>query len=180
MGASLAVGAPSEIALAPLARVLEGARFEDTLAEVLYLDFRLYLEDNLLVKIDRASMACSLELRTPYLDHRLVEFAAGLPAALKVSRFRLKQILKRAVEPWLPHEIVYRQKRGFSVPIAQWIRQELRPLVDATLAEDKLKREGILNPPFIRRLLEEHWSGNADHRKALWAVLCFQWWRDQN
>ena len=180
MGASPSVaGTPSEIALARLSRILEGARFEDTLAEVLYLDFRLYLEDNLLVKIDRASMACSLELRTPFLDHRLVEFAAGLPAALKVSRFRLKHILKRAVEPWLPHEIVYRQKRGFSVPIAQWIRQELRPLADATLAEDKLKREGILNPPFIRRLLEEHWSGRADHRKALWAVLCFQWWRDR-
>jgi len=176
----LAAGTPSEIALAPLLRVLEGARFEDTLAEVLYLDFRLYLEDNLLVKIDRASMACSLELRTPFLDHRLVEFAARLPAALKVSRFRLKRILKRAVEPWLPREIVYRQKRGFSVPIAQWIRQELRPLVDATLAEDKLKREGILNAPFIRGLLEEHWSGRADHRKALWAVLCFQWWRDQH
>jgi len=175
----LPAGTPSEIALASLARVLEGARFEDTLAEVLYLDFRLYLEDNLLVKIDRASMACSLELRTPFLDHRLVEFAAGLPAALKVNRFRLKHILKEAVEPWLPHEIVYRQKRGFSVPIARWIRQELRPLADATLAEDKLKREGILNPPYIRRLLEEHWSGREDHRKALWAVLCFQWWRDQ-
>ncbi len=176
----LAAGTPSEMALAPLSRVLEGARFEDTLAEALYLDFRLYLEDNLLVKIDRASMACSLELRTPFLDHRLVEFAAGLPAALKVSRFRLKHILKRAVEPWLPHEIVYRQKRGFSVPIARWIRQELRPLVDSTLAEDKLRREGILNPPFIRHLLEEHWSGRADHRKALWAVLCFQWWREHH
>ena len=181
MGASsLAAATPLEIALAPTTRVLEGAHFEGTLAEVLYLDFRLYLEDNLLVKIDRASMACSLELRTPYLDHRLIEFAAGLPAALKVRRFGLKQVFKRAVEPWLPGEIVRRQKRGFSVPIARWIRGELRPFVDATLAEDKLRREGILNPAFIRRLLEEHWSGRADHRKALWAVLCFEWWRERN
>jgi asparagine synthase (glutamine-hydrolysing) len=174
----LVSGPPSHLAFAPLARAREGARFEDTLAEILYLDFRLYLEDNLLVKIDRASMACSLELRTPYLDHRLVEFAAGLPAALKVRRFRLKYLLKKAVEPWLPHGIVHRQKRGFSVPIAQWMRGKLRPLVDATLADDRLKREGIFNAAFVRRLLEEHWSGHADHRKALWALLCFRWWRE--
>ena len=179
-GVSALPATPSEIALGPTLEALEGAQFESTLAEVLYLDFRLYLEDNLLVKIDRASMACSLELRTPYLDNRLVEFAASVPTGLKVSRFRLKHILKRAVEPWLPREIVYRQKRGFSVPIAQWIRQELRPMVDATLAEDKLKRDGILNPQFIRGLLEEHWSGRADHRKALWAALCFEWWREQH
>ena len=120
--------------------MLEGARFDETVSEMLYLDFRLYLEDNLLVKVDRASMACSLELRTPFLDHRLIEFAEGLPGNLKVRRFQLKYILKKAVERWLPHEIVYRQKRGFSVPIASWMRNELRPLVDETLGEEKLRR----------------------------------------
>jgi asparagine synthase (glutamine-hydrolysing) len=169
----------SSVIFAPLARVLEGARFDGTLAEMLYLDFRMYLEDNLLVKIDRASMACSLELRTPYLDHRLVQFAAALPSALKVRRFQLKYILKKAVETWLPHEIVYRQKRGFSVPIASWMRGGLKTRLDETLAEEKLKRDGLLNAGFVRRLLQEHWSGKADNRKTLWTLLCFQLWYDR-
>jgi asparagine synthase (glutamine-hydrolysing) len=170
--------ASSEI-FSPLARVLEGARFDETLSEMLYLDFRLYLEDNLLVKVDRASMACSLELRTPFLDHRLIEFAEGLPGELKVRRFQLKYILKKAVERWLPHEIVYRQKRGFSVPIASWIRNELRPLVDETLEEEKLRRQGMFNAGFVRLLLAEHFSGKADHRKTLWTLFCFQLWFDR-
>jgi asparagine synthase (glutamine-hydrolysing) len=170
---------PSSGIFEPLGRVLEGARFDEPMSELLYLDFRLYLEDNLLVKIDRASMACSLELRTPFLDHRLIEFAAGLPAALKVRGFELKSIFKKAVEPWLPHKIVYRQKRGFSVPIARWMRQELRQEVDEALSLDKLKRQGIFNARFVRGLLEEHWSGRADHRKSLWTLFSFQLWHDQ-
>ena len=170
---------PSSIIFSPLERVLAGARFDETLSEMFYLDFRLYLEDNLLVKIDRASMACSLELRTPLLDHRLVEFAASLPAACKVRGFRAKYLLKKAVEQWLPHKIVYRPKRGFSVPIARWMREGLRPLLDETLGEDKLKRQGMFNVPFVRRLLREHWSGRVDHRKTLWTLLCFQLWYDR-
>jgi asparagine synthase (glutamine-hydrolysing) len=170
---------PSAAIFAPLGRVLEGAEFEETLDEVLYLDFRLYLEDDLLVKIDRASMACSLELRTPFLDHRLVEFACGLPAALKVRRFRLKSILKKAVENWLPRNIVYRQKRGFSVPVSIWMRGALRPLLDQTLNEEKIKRQGIFNAAFVRGLLNEHWAGRADHRRTLWTILCFQLWYDR-
>jgi asparagine synthase (glutamine-hydrolysing) len=170
---------PSSEIFLPLARVLEGARCDDTVSEMLYLDFRLYLEDNLLVKVDRSSMACSLELRTPFLDHRLIEFAEGLPSDLKVRRFQLKYLLKKAVERWLPHEIVYRQKRGFSVPIASWMRNELRPLVDETLGEEKLRRQGMFNSAFVRRLLNEHWAGKADHRKTLWTLLAFQLWYDR-
>ena len=170
---------PGDRLFAQLSRLLEGARFESTLAEMLYLDFRTYLEDNLLPKVDRASMACSLELRTPFLDQRLVEFAAGLPASLKVRHFRLKDILKRAVEPWLPREIVHRQKRGFSVPIASWMRQELRPLVERMLDSERLKRQGWFNPAFVRRLADEHFAGRADHRKPLWMLLCFQLWHDR-
>ena len=170
---------PSQMVFAPLRRVLEGACFEEPAAEMLYLDFRLYLEDNLLVKIDRASMACSLELRTPYLDHRLVEFAAGLPVALKVRGLRLKYLFKKAAAKWLPREIVYRRKQGFSVPIADWMRAGLRPLLEETLGERKLKRDGLLNAAFVRQMLEEHWSRRADHRKALWTLLCFQLWYDR-
>jgi asparagine synthase (glutamine-hydrolysing) len=173
-----ATGSPpaSVRVLAPLQKVLEGARFENALAEALYLDFHLYLADDLLVKIDRASMACSLELRTPFLDHRLIEFAAALPAKLKVRRFQLKYLLKKAVEPWLPTEIVHRQKRGFSVPVAGWLRRGLKPLLDEMLSEDRLKRQQIFNPQFVRRLVEEHHRGKADHRKALWTLLCFELW----
>ncbi len=163
----------------PFESVTAGTRFEDAMAEGLYLDFCLYLPDDLLVKIDRASMACSLELRTPFLDHRLIEFAAGLPAELKVRGFQLKSLLKKAVEPWLPREIVRRQKRGFSVPIARWFRRELRPLVSEMLSESRLKSEGLFNVEFVRRLIDEHQSGKTDHRKPLWALLCFELWRKQ-
>jgi asparagine synthase (glutamine-hydrolysing) len=167
---------PSSAVFSPLPRVLQGARFDEVLGEMLYLDFRMYLEDNLLVKVDRASMACSLEVRTPFLDHRLMEFVAGLPTNLKVRGFKGKYILKKAVEEWLPRKIVYRQKRGFTVPIASWIRNELRSLVIETLAEDKLKRQGFFNPAFVHQMLREHLEGRADHRKALWTLLCFQLW----
>ena len=169
----------SQEALAPLERVLDGATFECDLAEMLYLDFRLYLEDNLLVKVDRASMACSLEMRTPFLDHRLIEFAAGLPAELKVRGFELKYLLKKAAVKWLPRKIVYRQKRGFSVPISRWMRKELRPWLDEALGEERLKRQGLFNVPYVRRLLDEHWSERADHRKLLWALFCFELWHDR-
>lgn len=163
----------------PLSRVLEGVRFNDVLAEVLYLDFRMYLEDNLLVKVDRASMACSLEMRTPFLDHRLIEFAAGLPTNLKVRGFKTKYILKKAVEKWLPHKIVYRQKRGFTVPIASWLRDDLQPLMAETLEAAKLKRQGLFNSEYVQQLIGEHCAGVADHRKGLWALLCFQLWYDR-
>jgi len=131
------------------------------------------------VKVDRASMACSLEMRTPFLDYRLIEFAEGLPGRLKVRGFELKYLLKKAVERWLPREIVYRQKRGFSVPIASCMRNELRPLVDETLSEDKLRRQGMFNVAFVRQLLNEHWSGKVDNRKTLWTLFCFQLWYDR-
>ena len=170
---------PSRQALEPLEQVLEGATFESVLAQMPYIDFRMYLEDDLLVKVDRASMACSLEMRTPFLDHRLIEFAAGIPAELKVRGFELKYLLKKAAVQWLPRKIVYRQKRGFSVPIGRWMRKELRPSLDEALGEERLKRQGMFNVPFVRRLLEEHWSARADHRKLLWALFCFQLWYER-
>jgi asparagine synthase (glutamine-hydrolysing) len=160
----------------PLREVTRDVDFENELAEAMALDFSLYLADDLLVKVDRAGMACSLELRTPFLDHRLIEFAAALPAALKVRRFRMKYLLKKAVEPWLPREIVTRQKRGFSVPVAHWLRSELRPTLEELLGEERLKRQGLFDSVFVRRLLREHLEGKADHRKPLWTLLAFQLW----
>jgi asparagine synthase (glutamine-hydrolysing) len=170
---------PSSVIFNPLPPILEGTRFDEVLAEMLYLDFRMYLEDNLLVKVDRASMACSLEMRTPFLDHRLIEFAAGLPTNLKMRGFKSKYILKKAVEKWLPHKIVYRQKRGFTVPIASWLRNELRTLVADSLAEEKVKRQGLFNVTYVQQLIREHSAAQADHRKALWTLFCFQLWYDR-
>jgi asparagine synthase (glutamine-hydrolysing) len=160
----------------PLEDVIRGSKCENDLAEALYIDFSLYLADDLLVKLDRASMACSLELRTPFLEHHLIEFAAGLPAGLKVRRFQLKYLLKRAVEPWLPRRIVHRQKRGFSVPIAGWLRNEMQPMLKEMLSETRLRTQGLFNPVFVRRIMEEHRQGKADHRKTLWTLLMFQLW----
>ena len=109
----------------------------------------------------------------------LVEFAASLPSSMKVRGFTIKRILKKAVEPWLPHKIVYRQKRGFSVPIARWMRNELRPLMEDALGEERLKRQGIFDAAFVRGMLAEHLSGRADHRKALWTLLAFQLWHNR-
>lgn len=162
----------------PLDSVLAGARFESPLAQSLYLDFCLYLSDNLLVKIDRASMASSLELRTPFLDHRLIQFAASLPVSMKVRGFELKRVLKKAVAPWLPRRIVYRQKRGFSVPTARLLRRELRPLAEEMLSERRLRLEGTYDVGFVRRMLDLHQSGKRDFRKPLWALLCFELWRE--
>jgi asparagine synthase (glutamine-hydrolysing) len=160
----------------PLQAATAGVKFENELAEALYIDFSLYLPDDLLVKLDRASMACSLELRTPFLDHRLIEAAAGLPAGLRVRGLQLKYLLKKAVEPWLPRQIVYRQKRGFSVPIAAWMRKELQPLLREMLSETRLKTQALFNAAFIRRIMEEHRQGRADHRKMLWTLLMFELW----
>jgi len=99
---------------------------------------------------------------------------AGIPAGLKVRGFELKYILKKAAVQWSPRQIVYRPKRGFSVPISRWMREELRPGLDEALGEERLKRQGMFNVPFVRRLLREHRSQQADHRKILWALFCFQ------
>jgi asparagine synthase (glutamine-hydrolysing) len=158
---------------------ITGAKFEDTLAELLYLDFHFYLQDNLLVKVDRASMANSLELRTPFLDQRLIEFAASIPTKLKVRHFQLKYIFKQAVRPWLPRRIVRRQKRGFSVPVAALLRGTLNPIVDEAFAEERLRAHGFFNSQWIWKRIQEHRDGTADHRKCLWPLLCFQLWHER-
>ena len=165
-----------EASSAFLPDMLAGTTFEDILAELLYLDFHFYLQDNLLVKVDRASMANSLELRAPFLDQRLIEFAASIPSALKVRRFQLKHILKEAVRPWLPKRIVTRQKRGFSVPTAALLRTSLRPVMDKAFDEDLLRSHSLFDSLWIKKRVEEHRDGKADHRKSLWTLLCFQLW----
>ncbi|HXE56431.1 MAG TPA: asparagine synthase (glutamine-hydrolyzing) [Gemmatimonadales bacterium] len=143
----------------------------------LYVDLRSYLSDNCLVKVDRMSMACSLEARVPLLDVELVELAFRMPSALKVHRGRTKVLLKRVAARHVPAECVHRPKQGFSIPIKSWLGGAFRPLVEELLAPARLAAEGVFEPPVVERLKREHLEGRANHSHVLWALLVFQDWR---
>lgn len=147
---------------------------KDTVAAAMLLDYETYLRDNLLVKVDRATMLSSVEARAPFLDRELTRFALSLPTDLRVRGITTKWALKKAAEKWLPREVIYRRKRGLSVPIASWINQGLRSEVDRLLARDRLEASG-LNAAEIGRLLDEHRRG-ANHARPLWAVVMLQYW----
>ncbi len=141
--------------------------------------FRFYLQSDILVKADRASMAQSLEVRAPFLDGDLVKLVLGMPDALKLRGSTTKYILKKVMRPRLPRRVVDRPKKGFGVPVAKWICGELRGHFEETLSEKKLAHDGFFNPAEVRRLLREHLSGKADHRKKLWALYVFQKWKQR-
>lgn len=152
---------------------------DDPLLGAMLLDYRSYLRDNLLVKVDRATMLSSVEARAPYLDHYLTAFALSLPANLRVRGFETKWVLKKAAEKWLPKPVIYRRKRGLSVPIASWINHGLRGEVDRLLAPDRVRADGLMNERRLSALLDEHRSGRANHAKSLWAVVMLQYWLEK-
>jgi len=141
-----------------------------------YMDLKLYLQDDILVKVDRASMACSLEVRAPFLDHELVEFVMGLPSSLKLKGFTQKYLLKRAVANLLPKEVIQRKKKGFGIPVAKWVKGPLKDLFQDFLAPDRIGREGFLNAEYVTKLLEDHLAGKKDNRKQLWTLLVWELW----
>ena len=120
--------------------------YEDRITKLQYLDLRLYLQESILVKVDRASMACSLEVRAPFLDHELVEFVMNLPSKLKLRGFTSKYILKKAMENWLPDEVINRPKKGFGVPIAKWVKGPLKELFEELLSSRSNKTRRIPQP----------------------------------
>lgn len=138
-----------------------------------------YLQDGILVKTDRAAMAHSLEVRAPFLDHRLVEWALARSPAQKSPRGRPKQLLKDAFADLLPPAIASRRKSGFMLPLASYLRGPLRPLLLDHCSESAVRRHGLLNPARVARLVQEHLTARVDHRKQLWSVLCLQMWLDQ-
>ncbi|HVE51181.1 MAG TPA: XrtA/PEP-CTERM system amidotransferase [Casimicrobiaceae bacterium] len=146
---------------------------DDALALVQYLDLKTYLVGDINTKVDRASMAHSLEVREPLMDHELVEWLASLPSSLKVRGNEGKWLLKKAMEPRLPNEVLYRPKMGFAVPLARWFRGPLKARVATTLAGERLLSTGIFDPSYLARLADEHYSGARDHSPALWSLLMF-------
>jgi asparagine synthase (glutamine-hydrolysing) len=156
------------------------SRIPPGLNRLLYLCGKFYLQEGVLVKVDRASMAHSLEVRVPYLDHRLVEFMSGLPPNLKLRGVTGKYLLKKAAARLLPSRIVHRRKAGFMMPLASWIRGPFKPFIEEVLSESAIRRSGILAPPLVRIMLDDHYAGRRDHRKAIWSLLVFQAWHLNN
>ncbi len=144
------------------------------------VDFGLYLVDDLLTKTDRASMAWSLEARVPFMDTVVANFAFSLPARHKVRGLQKKRLLRKAVEPLLPREVVHGRKRGFSIPAAAWLRGELEPFARETLAPSTLERQGYLDPGAVTRVLDEHVAGHRDNSRQLWGLLSFTLWHERH
>jgi asparagine synthase (glutamine-hydrolysing) len=142
-------------------------------------DILTYLPDDILQKVDRASMAFSLEARVPLLDHRVVEFAARLPMAFKRRGGTGKYLLRKVLHELVPRELVERPKMGFGIPLNRWLRDGLRPLLDEYLSPERVRREGFLRPEGVTRLVREHLSGSRDHMYRLWALLSFALWRER-
>jgi asparagine synthase (glutamine-hydrolysing) len=146
------------------------------LDRLLYLDLKGYLGEGVLAKVDRASMACSLEVRVPLLDRRVVELAASLPADLKLRGLTTKYILKRALRGVVPASVLARRKKGFGVPLARWFREDLEPLLRDVCSTESIRRAGLFRPEAVERLLVEHRDGRRDHRKKLYTLLAWQLW----
>jgi asparagine synthase (glutamine-hydrolysing) len=145
----------------------------DPLSLVQYLDFKTYLPGDILVKVDRASMASSLEVRVPMLDYRFVDWVFGLPPSTKLRDGVGKYALKKALEPMLDQDLLYRKKMGFSVPLASWFRGPLRERVRSTLLEGPVADSGIFDRAVVADLVDKHASGRFDYSASLWTLMMF-------
>jgi asparagine synthase (glutamine-hydrolysing) len=137
---------------------------------------QLYLPGDLLVKMDIASMAHSLEVRSPFLDHKVVEFAASLPPALKLRRLTQKYLVKKIMRNVLPNQILQRKKMGFGLPIDHWFRHELREMTYDVLLDSRARQRGYFRPDVVRRYIDEHVAGKAQHHFRLWNLLLLELW----
>lgn len=141
-----------------------------------WADIHTYLPDDLLVKVDIASMAHGLEARSPLLDHTLMEWAARIPPSQKIANGETKSILKSAMEPFLPREVLYRPKMGFGVPIDHWLKTDLKEFAYDTLLSHSARQRGLIEPSFVRTMLDEHCRGVRLHHTRLWALLMLELW----
>jgi asparagine synthase (glutamine-hydrolysing) len=151
----------------------------DLLNRALYADTMTYLSGDLLTLTDRMSMVHSIEARAPFVDHELVEFMAGVPAALKLRRGTKKHLLKQAFRGTLPDEILFRRKQGFTVPLTVWFRNELNPMLRQLLSRERIERLGWFDPAVVQQLIEEHTSLRENHHARIWALLMLMVWHEQ-
>jgi asparagine synthase (glutamine-hydrolysing) len=143
---------------------------------LLYLDSKTYLPGDILTKVDRMSMAHSLEAREPLLDHKLIEFSQTIPASLKLRGLETKSILKRAVRGLIPDEIIDRKKQGFGVPIQKWFKEDLREMLHDTLTGSRARQRGYFKPGAVEAILDEHMRGRRDNSRHLWGLLTLELW----
>jgi asparagine synthase (glutamine-hydrolysing) len=148
----------------------------ENLNQCIYVDLKTSLADDLLALTDKMTMAASLECRAPFMDHELVELAARMPADLKVRGFTMKYVLKKAVQPWLPAEILNRKKRGFGAPMGAWLRRDLKLLVQETLSERQVKKRGLFQWPVVKQLIQRHDSKEGDYTDHLLALINLELW----
>jgi asparagine synthase (glutamine-hydrolysing) len=164
-------------------QLLEGyfrdAAWDTSLGQQQYVDLKTYLVDNILTKVDRMSMAASLEARVPLLDHRIVEFAVNLPTSVKLHRGQTKIILRQAMAGRIPEMVLKKPKQGFSIPLKHWLRGPLRPLMIELLSIDTVNRRGYFASTCITRWITEHLEGRANHSHRLWALMVFELWQQQ-
>ena len=155
------------------------AAVREPLAQQQYVDIKTYLADNILTKVDRMSMAVSLEARVPLLDHRIVEFALNLPSHLKLHRGQTKVILRRAMNGRLPSTILNKPKQGFSIPLKHWLCTTLQPMMTDLLAPAVVQKRGYFQPQTIQQWVTEHLNGRVNHSHRLWALMLFELWQQQ-
>jgi asparagine synthase (glutamine-hydrolysing) len=151
-----------------------GMANEDPLALVEYLDMKTYLVDDILTKVDRASMAHSLEVRVPLLDHKFIEWVSGLPSSFKLNGQQGKYIFKKALEPYLPNDVLYRKKMGFAVPLTYWFRGPLKQRVKDRLLGDQFLDTGWFNADFLKQMVEQHQSGVRDYSAPIWTLMMLE------
>ncbi len=151
----------------------------DNISGELFLDLNTYLIDDILVKVDRMSMAASIETRVPLIDHKIVEFIFRLPGDLKLKGLTTKWLFKKTMDRLLPAKNIYRKKEGFSIPIKHWLKTELKDLMLDHLNEKRIKEEGLFHFPAIRDKIDAHLKGSANYSHQLWSLLVFHIWKDK-
>ena len=147
---------------------------DDPLSLIQYIDLKTYLPGDILTKVDRASMAHALEVRVPLLDHQFVEWTSGLPSSFKLKDGEGKHIFKHSLKPYLPDDILYRSKRGFSIPLADWFRGPLRERVRKAVLSPILLDTGMFNATYLKHMVDQHQAGLKDYSVSLWSVLMFE------
>jgi len=166
----------NEVAAEALRRYFAQCNDVDPLNRTIYVDLKTSLPDDLLALTDRMSMAASVECRAPLVDYELVELAGRMPSHFKVRGLSLKYLLKKAVAPWLPPEVIERKKRGFGAPVGGWLRQDLRPLMYELLSEEQVRRRGLFQWDAIRHLISAHEEQRSDHTDHLFALIVLEFW----